>query len=84
MQHSGSGRRLRKNTVTGVPPLRPTPFMSEERLKQLIAMLQLNEAQRNQIAAVLPEARERVAALRRRDASQEEQRREIQVQRERP
>jgi HlyD family secretion protein len=59
------------------------PIMPEERLKQLAAMLRLTDAQRNQTTVVLSEARERLAALRRQDASPDEQRRETQIQRER-
>ncbi|MCU0564358.1 MAG: hypothetical protein MUE48_10530, partial [Desulfobacterales bacterium] len=59
------------------------PIMPEERLKQLSAMLRLTESQQSQVTMVVAEARERVEAVKRQDASPEEQRRETRVQRER-
>jgi HlyD family secretion protein len=55
----------------------------EERLKQLAAALRLTESQQNQVRVVLSDAREKLEALRRQDATPEEIRRETQAQRER-
>jgi HlyD family secretion protein len=55
----------------------------EERLKQLTAALRLTESQQNQVRVILSEAREKLEALRRQDATPEEIRRETQAQRER-
>ena len=55
----------------------------EERLKQLTAALRLTESQQNQVRVILSDAREKLDALRRQDATPEEIRRETQAQRER-
>jgi HlyD family secretion protein len=55
----------------------------EERLKQLTGALRLSESQQNQVRVILSDAREKLEALRRQDASPEEIRRETQAQRER-
>jgi HlyD family secretion protein len=55
----------------------------EERLKQLTAALRLTESQQNQVRVILFDAREKLEALRRQDATPEEIRRETQAQRER-
>jgi HlyD family secretion protein len=55
----------------------------EERLKQLTAALRLTESQQNQVRVILSEAREKLEALRRQNATPEEIRREAQAQRER-
>ena len=55
----------------------------EERLKQLTAALRLTESQQNQVRVILSDAREKLEALRRQDATPEEIRRETQAQRER-
>ena len=54
----------------------------EERLKQLTAALRLTESQQNQVRVILSDAREKLEALRRQDATPEEIRRETQAQRE--
>jgi len=55
----------------------------EERLKQLTAALRLTESQQNQVRVILSDAREKLEALRRQDATPEEIRRETQTQHER-
>jgi HlyD family secretion protein len=55
----------------------------EERLKQLAAALRLTESQQNQVRVILADAREKLEALRRQDATPDEVRREAQAQRER-
>jgi len=55
----------------------------EERLKQLTAALRLTESQQNQVRVILSDAREKLEALRRQNATPEEIRRETQAQRER-
>jgi len=55
----------------------------EERLKQLTAALRLTESQQNQVWVILSDAREKLEALRRQDATPEEIRRETQAQHER-
>jgi len=55
----------------------------EERLRQLAAALRLTESQQNQVRVILSDAREKLEALRRQDATPEETRRETQAQRER-
>ncbi|HSV93015.1 MAG TPA: efflux RND transporter periplasmic adaptor subunit [Desulfobacterales bacterium] len=67
----------------GPPAATADPVMPEERLKQLSAILRLTESQQNQVAMVVAEARERLEAVKRQDASPEEQRRETRVQRDR-
>jgi HlyD family secretion protein len=52
----------------------------EERLKQLTAALRLTESQQNQVRVILSDAREKLEALRRQDATPEEIRRETQAQ----
>jgi HlyD family secretion protein len=52
----------------------------EERLKQLTAALRLTGSQQNQVRVILSEASEKLAALRRQDATPEEIRRETQTQ----
>jgi HlyD family secretion protein len=51
----------------------------EERLKQLTAALRLTGSQQNQVRVILSEASEKLAALRRQDATPEEIRRETQT-----
>ena len=70
-------------TGSGPPAAAVDPIMPEERLKQLSALLRLTEAQRNQVAVIASEARERLEAVKRQDTSPEEQRRETRIQRER-
>jgi len=55
----------------------------EERLKQLTAAIRLTESQKNQVRVILSDAREKLEALRRQDATPEEIRRETLAQRER-
>jgi len=55
----------------------------EVRLKQLAAALRLTESQQNQVRVILTDAREKLEALRRQDATPDEIRRETQAQRER-
>jgi HlyD family secretion protein len=56
---------------------------ADERLKQLTAALRLTESQQNQARVIFSDAREKLEALRRQDATPEEIRREAQAQRER-
>lgn len=55
----------------------------EERLKQLTAALRLTESQQNQVRVILTDAREKLEALRRQDATPEEIRRETLARHER-
>jgi HlyD family secretion protein len=56
---------------------------AEERLKQLTATLRLTESQQNQVRVILSEAREKLEAMKRQEATPEEIRREGQAQNER-